>query len=133
MVDCSSFRKMNLYGKSPEAPEGDKINDVADDELHLCAPTVLGYSFVTKQWGRLVADKFSPVVWNKAAVDLLVLPETTKKLLQSLVHADRQNGEVIKGVISGKGGGCIIILHGRPGTGKTLTAEAIAEEQEKPL
>jgi len=31
------------------------------------------------------------------------------------------------------GGGCILVLHGRPGTGKTLTAEAVAEQQEKPL
>jgi SpoVK/Ycf46/Vps4 family AAA+-type ATPase len=34
---------------------------------------------------------------------------------------------------SGKGGGCILVLHGRPGTGKTLTAESVAELLQRPL
>ncbi|CAB4445185.1 unnamed protein product [Rhizophagus irregularis] len=40
-----------------------------------------------------------------------------------------------KGVdlISGKGGGCIFLLHGPPGVGKTLTAEAISEYLYRPL
>lgn len=36
-------------------------------------------------------------------------------------------------VIEGKGKGLIILLHGGPGTGKTLTAESVAELAEKPL
>ena len=35
-------------------------------------------------------------------------------------------------VIEGKGKGLIILLHGGPGTGKTLTAESIAELARKP-
>lgn len=36
-------------------------------------------------------------------------------------------------VISGKGNGLILLLHGAPGTGKTFTAEGVAEFAEKPL
>jgi SpoVK/Ycf46/Vps4 family AAA+-type ATPase len=36
-------------------------------------------------------------------------------------------------IIEGKGKGPIIMLHGGPGTGKTLTAESVAELAEKPL
>jgi len=133
MVDCFSFLKMNSSSRFSEPPATDKIDEVADNELHLCAPTVLGYSFAAKMWGRLAANKFSTIRWNKNAFDHLVLPETTKSLIKGLVDADRENADIVNDVISGKGGGCLIILHGRPGTGKTLTAEAIAEERQKPL
>jgi len=124
---------MNPTHNFDEPDEEDKIHDVPEEDLHFCAPTVLGYSFVTKTWGRLISDKFSPIEWNKSAFEHLVLPQTTKTLIKSLVDADRSNSEVIKDVVKGKGGGCIVILHGRPGTGKTLTAEAVAEERQKPL
>merc|ERR1712137_1535343 len=34
---------------------------------------------------------------------------------------------------TGKGGGCIFLLHGSPGVGKTLTAEAVCEHLSIPL
>lgn len=39
----------------------------------------------------------------------------------------------IKDVVSGKGGGLVVVLHGRPGVGKTLTAEAVADLLRAPL
>merc|ERR1712054_363710 len=36
-------------------------------------------------------------------------------------------------IIDEKGGGCVFLLHGPPGVGKTLTAEATAERLERPL
>src|SRR5277367_765978 len=133
MVDCSSYQKMNPISYFPTPPKEEEIEEVQSDELHFCAPTVFGYSFMTKMWGQLIADKFTPIHWNKHAFEHLVLPQPTKQLIKSLLDTDRADSGVINDVVTGKGGGCVIILHGRPGTGKTLTAEAIAEERQKPL
>jgi SpoVK/Ycf46/Vps4 family AAA+-type ATPase len=151
MVDCASYNKMNPNAArrshnqcmctlctgiaSPNSkPHGnDELKEVPEENRHMCGPIVFGYSFVNKQWGRFVVDQFSPVKWDKGAFRHLVLHETSKDLIKALVEADRADAATIKDVITGKGGGCIVILHGQPGTGKTLTAEAVAEEQEKPL
>ena len=46
----------------------------------------------------------------------------------------RPNGEnALNDFIEGKGNGLIILLHGGPGTGKTLTAESVAEVSNRPL
>ena len=53
----------------------------------------------------------------------------TIKALVSVHLSARQNMDVVED----KGNGLIILLHGSPGTGKTLTAESVAEIAEKPL
>jgi AAA+ superfamily predicted ATPase len=52
--------------------------------------------------------------------------------MQALV-ANRISGDRNTDIIQGKGNGLIILLHGGPGTGKTFTAESVAELAEKPL
>jgi SpoVK/Ycf46/Vps4 family AAA+-type ATPase len=82
--------------------------------------------------GSISVADISPVRWNKDAFDRLVLRAKKKELIKALVSvhvANRQNADVIED----KGNGLIILLHGSPGTGKTLTAESVAEIAEKPL
>ena len=69
--------------------------------------------------------------WNKDAFDRLVLPYQKKELVRALVTVRTSQRGVKQGlglagkredIISGKGNGLIMLLHGGPGTGKTLTA-----------
>jgi len=53
-----------------------------------------------------------------------MIGEEEEKALKSQLFTD---------IISGKGGGCIFLLHGNPGVGKTLTAEAVSEHLHIPL
>ncbi len=69
--------------------------------------------------------------WNTSAYDRLVLPSKTKELVRALVTVRTSQRGVKQGlglagkrqdIISGKGNGLIMLFHGGPGTGKTLTA-----------
>jgi len=133
MVDAQGYWREILRGHGRAVWEEDKLVKVPEEELVLCATTVLGYFFVSKRLGRLVATKLKPVRWRKEAFHHLVLPDATKQRVKSIVFADRKSDSLIKDVIDEKGGACIMVLHGPPGTGKTLTAEAVAEALEKPL
>ncbi|KAK4699629.1 hypothetical protein P7C70_g6631, partial [Phenoliferia sp. Uapishka_3] len=103
-------------------------------------------SLVQREWGQMRVDQFSEVVFNDNAYDYLVMDPDQKDLIKSLVaqnsKASLERAAEIQEVgqvtakadfVAGKGGGLVVALHGRPGTGKTLTAEAIAELLHVPL
>ncbi|WDK22578.1 ATPase [Colletotrichum graminicola] len=56
-----------------------------------------------------------------------------KNLILSFVEGQVSNKTAFDDLIEGKGLGIIMLLVGNPGTGKTLTAEAVADEVRKPL
>ena len=59
-----------------------------------------------------------------------MVDEEEKDLIYSLV---KFHGTGFTDIIEGKGGGTIFLLHGKPGWGKTASAEAVAEFLHKPL
>jgi len=97
---------------------------------YLLPHVVYGFSFVTKRWGYVTLKSLKAVPYRKEAFHQLVLGQETKDLIRTLV----QNAKSSFGdIIDGKSGGCIFLLSGPPGTGKTISSESVADYLEKPL
>jgi len=132
MVDGVSFSRMNPnYRSFSTSPTSSSIiQEIPDEMLCMTWPTIGGFSFSAKKWGEIMVASLSPVIYDDKAFEKLVFPAEKKTLIKSLVE---NAGEAFADIISGKGAGCIFLLHGSPGVGKTLTAEAIAELLHRPL
>ncbi|KAF2997548.1 hypothetical protein E8E13_000147 [Curvularia kusanoi] len=118
------------------------FHDKPTEDEFLIMPTNLpGYDLQEKEWVDLPVSTLTSVRWNKQPFEDLVLDPETKPLVQAMVtvrassiKTRRQRGpRVDYDVIAGKGNGLIMLFHGSPGTGKTLTAESVAEIAEMPL
>ncbi|KAI1390037.1 uncharacterized protein F4822DRAFT_400596 [Hypoxylon trugodes] len=138
MIDYKTYEmlhKDSIYGGRTSTEENRAIHEVIGpegDEIYIFPQTVKAYNLRRKKWVDLKVDKIKEVVWNKKAFDKLVVDKDTKELIQALVTTHLQD-EQGADLVSGKGNGLILLLHGGPGTGKTFTAETVAELAEKPL
>ena len=143
MIDQKTFQVLNPSNsgfKLPPALPGDELaaDQVERDELpdeyfqYLLPLTIKGYNLRRKKWHDVAVDRISPVVWNKQVFETLVMDRKPKDLIQALI-SKQVASQKSTDLIAGKGNGLILLLHGGPGTGKTLTAESVAEIAEKPL
>ncbi|CRK09940.1 hypothetical protein BN1723_009099 [Verticillium longisporum] len=145
MVDVSSYQLMHRAGTShprydwtlspfdkwPTRIDRSEEN-LPPGTIMLLPATIYGFSFQEKKWVNLNVENFFPVNWNKKAFERLVLDPKTKEMIYALVDV-QSSAEKMDDIIKGKGNGLIVLLQGSPGTGKTLTAESVAEIAEKPL
>ena len=141
MLDVSSFSQVDNnqfsnegYQSGIEEAREDRTNKVdmqiPDEDLWRTYPFLFGFSLSSKQWGRFTINGVKDIAFRTDAFEKLVLPAEDKELIKAIVQDD---GGDFSDLIDGKGGGSIFLLHGPPGQGKTLTAEAIAEELKRPL
>lgn len=140
MVDSAGFkqldsdqhdreaRELGLPGRDDDQKEESMV--IQDDMLWKTLPYVWGFSFASKQWGRMKINGISAIKWRDHAFDQLVMEEEEKRLVEALVE---HQGASFSDIVEGKGGGTIFLLHGPPGQGKTLTAETVAEKLKRPL
>ncbi|CEL59914.1 hypothetical protein RSOLAG1IB_09198 [Rhizoctonia solani AG-1 IB] len=117
-------------------PHEEYRNDVPlpDEIICLTPPTHKAWSFVAKTWGSVLVANLSEIVFDDLAFDQLVLKPDHKKMIKAMVETYSEDGnKLAKDLVYGKGGGLVMVLHGKPGTGKTLTAEAVSEHLKCPL
>lgn len=104
-----------------------------------CTKKMLLYPFVPifnlgihKTWGITHIDDLTDVCYNEDAIHKLVLNEDRKDIIMSLIKADPRE-RAVHDFIKNKSDNTIFMLHGKPGVGKTLTAEAVSEHIHRPL
>ena len=80
---------------------------------------------------HLSIENILRIKWNTDAFERLVLRDRVKELVKALVSVRASNSRKVRDlgaagerddIVAGKGKGLIMLLHGGPGTGKTLTA-----------
>ncbi|KIJ46721.1 hypothetical protein M422DRAFT_66719 [Sphaerobolus stellatus SS14] len=145
IVDTNTFGEENSAYR-PELYEWNEQEEEVFDMLpahsiefwksvdpQLCPPYVHGYCPSIKQWCRFYIDRLEEPRWNPDSFDDLILPDAPKRVIRSLVRAHQYPEESIRDQQELKGKGLVVLLHGTPGTGKTLTAESVSEYTKRPL
>lgn len=123
-------RIMSQKGYNDDDENEVKIEEVDEKDYFACSPYIMGFSFRSKSWGMMRVSGIKPINWATDAFERLVLDAKTKKRVRALVQ---NSSDSFSDIIGGKGGGCVFLLHGEPGQGKTLTAETVAEDLKRPL
>ena len=83
------------------------------------------HSFVKTHINNIISYIYNPKLGDK-----LILPKAHKNLISILTQSA---ANLLGDIIQGKTGGIITLCTGKPGTGKTLTAEIYSEVIQRPL
>ncbi|KAF2161290.1 hypothetical protein M409DRAFT_59287 [Zasmidium cellare ATCC 36951] len=121
--------------ETDEKPEDydHELREITHDEMLLCSSSVLGFALGSHKWIQMQIDDLTEIHWSTDAIDRLVLDKRQKRVLSSLISSPVFTEGVDGDVIGWKGKGLVMLLHGAPGTGKTLTAESVCESLKRPL
>ncbi|KAI0593797.1 hypothetical protein F4775DRAFT_596863 [Biscogniauxia sp. FL1348] len=134
MLDCKMFIQERTESEIKIAEA--KVTDQSyftDEDFMLCHYIMMGFSLSEKVWCRFYVDFIHEVVFDDGAFDALLLPTRQKRLIRALTKSHTSGADGFDDLIQGKGQGCIFLLHGEPGIGKTFTAESIADDIKRPL
>ncbi|KAF2432110.1 P-loop containing nucleoside triphosphate hydrolase protein [Tothia fuscella] len=116
--------------------------NITDHHYFLCPVEIPAFVFRTRTWENLHLSQFSDPQFEESMIKNLVMDsdrlKTIKALAKGFARVDRHEEQMSSeswaaDFVKGKGNGLIFLLHGRPGVGKTCTAECIAAFTKRPL
>ncbi|KAI0190854.1 P-loop containing nucleoside triphosphate hydrolase protein [Astrocystis sublimbata] len=147
---CKS-KVANNQGCKMVAPLFDDYNNITIEDEHftltphqyfLCQFEIPAFVFKTRKWERVHVRDLSDPEFDEGLVNHLVMDPKRKLTLKALAKCFARVNKLDKPLtgepwtadfVQGKGHGLIFLLHGRPGVGKTYTAEYIAAFTKRPL
>ena len=97
-------------------------SDFAEQDYLTSPASIAVFSIDDQDWYSVSMASLQEKKWSPTAFDRLVLDADTKSTLKHLARTNIQPAERTADVIEGKGRGIVMLLHGPPGVGKTLTA-----------
>lgn len=133
---CNGLRLQTIRELPPPKPaKNGRRLELSDTQRLLCPPRLLGCVIKDKLWAQFKVTGIKDITekGKEDAYNGLQINKDTKELLKDLVQQHSTNEKLIDDLIPGKGNGLIILLHGPPGVGKTLTAESLSMKCGKPL
>ena len=125
--DDIRWRLENRDTKEPE-DRGDrlKVSDFDEAERFLyCPAQVLAFSLRDKTWRFVKISELRDVRFKDGSFKKLVIKAEHKTVVKAMVRSYLSKEPIFGDLIQGKGRGLVVLLHGAPGTGKTLTAGMI--------
>lgn len=117
-------------------------HELTEEDYLVCPCWVNGYVLRSRKWVRLEVSLVEDIEEHGSGFDSLVLPSGHKEMLLALVQTHSKGKNVEAGLaaenrqmelVRGKGKGLIILLHGKPGVGKSSSAESVVEFTRRPL
>ncbi|KAK6524567.1 hypothetical protein TWF281_011471 [Arthrobotrys megalospora] len=132
-IKANPFLLSILNGLDPE---------ITENEYVLLPRRLFAYILRERKFAKIDVSYVKDISVDSNPFDDLKLKSGYKELVQSLVDSHFKKNKIQKesqklrtnqDLILGKGAGLIILLHGVPGVGKTATAEAVAQSNQKPL
>jgi hypothetical protein len=114
------------FWRTGEADDDDTLTMV-EVPIH---PKVMVFHLAKHQRMTIHVSCLKKYKYNTRMIDKLIIDDTRKALVKLLI--DHRTSKY-RDIISTKSGGAIVLLCGKPGTGKTLTAEVFSESEKRAL
>ena len=116
------YSKADLPSQDFGFPEGeealvDETGQPFHDTFARCFPRVGVYSMRDKSWSLVKVDDLKPVDFRERAFKRLVIKDEYKKMIKAMVQAYMLEQPGFSDLVSGKGRGLTVLIHGPPGTG----------------
>ncbi|KAK9776800.1 putative AAA+ ATPase domain-containing protein [Seiridium cardinale] len=130
-------------GSDPSEPAIPKLISAMEENGHILLLPGMVHAFAlrNRKWVSLDLTLVQDAQYEDGWKDL-ILPPGHKEMVRAVVENHATGSRATVGmtkrtaevdIVRGKGKGCIILLHGEPGVGKTSTAECVAAFTKRPL